>query len=50
MDNAHANPTSSQEKLKGNAVLWRQVKNMNKKNWYFRKTLRFLRLQVSPEA
>jgi hypothetical protein len=30
MDNAHTDLTSAQEKMKGNAVLWRQVKNLNK--------------------
>jgi hypothetical protein len=41
---------SAQAKMKGNAVLWRQVRNMNIQNWSLRKTLRVLRLQVRPEA
>jgi hypothetical protein len=50
MDNARVALTSAQEKMKGNAVLWRQVKNLNRRNWSLRKTLRVLRLQVRPEA
>jgi hypothetical protein len=32
MDNARLALTSAQAKMKGDAVLWRQVKNMNKHN------------------
>jgi hypothetical protein len=35
---------SAQTKLKGNAVLWRQVKNLKRRNLSLRKTLRVLRL------
>jgi hypothetical protein len=40
MDNAHAALASAQAKMKGNVVLWRQVKNMNRWNWSLRKQLR----------
>jgi hypothetical protein len=41
---------NAQEKLKGNTVLWRQVKNLSKQNWSLIKTLRVLRLQVRSRA
>jgi hypothetical protein len=44
MDNVHAALASAQKKLKGNAVLWRQVKNLKRRNRSLRKTLRVLRL------
>jgi hypothetical protein len=50
IDNACTTLTSAQEKLKGNMVLWRQVKSLSKQNWSLRKTLRVLRLQVRPKA
>jgi hypothetical protein len=50
MDNVHVALANNQTKLKGNAVLWRQVKNLKRPNWSLRKTLRVLRLQVRPEA
>jgi hypothetical protein len=50
MDNAHVTLANAQAKLKGNAILWRQVKNLNKPNWSLRKILKVLRLQVRPEA
>jgi hypothetical protein len=50
MENVCAALANAQTKLKGNAVLWRQVKNLKRRNWSLRKTLRVLRLQVRPEA
>jgi hypothetical protein len=50
MDNDCMALVDAQAKLKGNVVLWRQVKNMNKRNWSLRKTLKVLRLQVRLEA
>jgi hypothetical protein len=50
MHNVYAALSSTQTKLKGNAVLWRQLKNLKRRNWSLRKTLRVLRLQVRPEA
>jgi hypothetical protein len=50
MDNVRATLTNAQVKMKGNVVLWRQVKNLNRRNWSLRKTLRVLRLQERPEA
>jgi hypothetical protein len=41
---------SAQMKLKGNAVLRRQVKNMKRRNWSLRKMLRVSRLQMRPET
>jgi hypothetical protein len=50
MDNVCASLASDQIKMKRNAFLWRQVKNINRRNWSLRKTIRVLRFQVRPEA
>jgi DNA repair ATPase RecN len=50
MENVCAALASAQMKLKGNAVLRRQVKNLKRCNWSLRKTLRVSRLQMRPET
>jgi hypothetical protein len=42
MENVRTALSSAQMKLKGNAVLWRQVKNLKRRNWSLRKMLRIL--------
>jgi hypothetical protein len=50
MENACMALASSQMKLKGNEVLQRQVKNMKRRNWFLKKTLRVSRLQMRPKT
>jgi hypothetical protein len=50
MENICTALSSAQTKLKGNAVLWRKVKNLKRRNWSLRKMLRILRLQVRLET
>jgi hypothetical protein len=50
MENVRAALASAQKKLKGNAVLRRQVKNLKGHNWSLRKTLPISGLQIRPET
>jgi hypothetical protein len=48
MENIHVVLDSAQMKLKGNMILQRQVKNMERHNWSLWKMLRISRLQLRP--